>query len=414
MPTLLLDILTEHKEEFHFLWAQRGQALKSAQYKAYKLADLEERIEAHVEGLLLGGEHVAPLLRDQLAAADPVEAFCAAYVLLRTNQPEIREEVLAALLKAKGGQLAGLCQAFCQVPIAPVLPRMRQVLSGSPAPLPVEVTAAVAEVLGFHGRLEIRTQQMDAFLKHPEAPLRRAGWRVARYAMPRSPETYREGLRDPDPQVRREALYAAAWGRQEWLLGHCRKQVAQPTPDHADELLLMAVLGKPTDLGYILSVGMAAELGSARLQVLGAFGHPKVMDVVLAELESKDVLTAVAAGTAFTKITGLDINSGPRVLLPPADGSEPDEFEKEFLDEVSLPRPELAREHWAKVKAEFGRGTRWCQGVDISKGAGPQVLPRLDLESLAEACLRGKFEGTWKGSPADLEAFPHRLASAPV
>jgi uncharacterized protein (TIGR02270 family) len=408
MPTLLLDLLAEHLEEFQFLWTLREQALWSPLYKPAKLAELEERVEAHVEGLLLGGEHLPPLVREHLAADDPVEAFCAAYVLLRTNAVEAREEVLAAFVKAKGGQLIGIRQALCHTPVAPVLQRLRQLLSAPPAPLPIDVTAAVAEVLGFHGRLELRTQQMDSFLKHADAPVRLSGWRAAQFTMPRSPDTYQAGLRDPDPRVRRQALLAAVWARQEWLLGHCRRFVAFAAPEHAEELLLLAILGKLTDLQNVLSVGMSAKLGPRRLQVLGAFGHPSVMEIVLAGLESKDPLTAVAAGAAFTKMTGVDIDSGPRVALPPADDSKPDEFDQEFLDEVKLPDPSSARVHWAKVKGTFARGTRWCRGIDLGRGLTPEVLSQLDLESRREACWRGKLEGSWKGSPADLEAFPQK------
>jgi hypothetical protein len=34
------------------------------------------------------------------------------------------------------------------------------------------------------------------------------------------------------------------------------------------------------------------------------------------------------------------------------------------------------------------------------------MLVKLDLESRWEACLRGRFDGTWKGSLVDLEVFP--------
>src|SRR5262249_22305035 len=125
-------------------------------------------------------------------------------------------------------------------------------------------------------------------------------------------------------------------------------------------------------------------------------------------IESDDPRTALGAGAAFTKITGADIASDRRVQLPPEDGHEPDEFEKEFLDDVFLPSPELARAHWQKVQPRFGKGTRWCRGLDLSKGGAPDLWNRLDLESRWEAHLGARFEGRWPGSPADLERFPQQ------
>lgn len=212
-------------------------------------------------------------------------------------------------------------------------------------------------------------------------------------------------LGDDDPLVRREALIAAAWTRQRWLLEHCRSAARQPADANLDDLWLLGVLGKFTDLSAILEVGGTAALGPARFRVLGAYGHPDVVELLLAGIADDDAATAVAAGAAFTKMTGADIASSERATLLPADGSETDEFEQEFLEEAALPDLRLAAAHWKKVKAEFADGTRWCRGLDLSRGDIDQLLDLLDMESRWETCLRGRYEGTWNGGPAELEVF---------
>ena len=149
-----------------------------------------------------------------------------------------------------------------------------------------------------------------------------------------------------------------------------------------------------------------------RFRALGAFGHPQVMPTILSGLESKDPRTAVAAGAAFTKITGCDVESSQRALMPPADGHEPDDFEREFLDEVKLPSVEAAQAHWKKVKDAFAKGTRYCQGLDISAGASDEQFSRLDLESRWEARLRARFERVGPGSPASHARFPQAFQLA--
>lgn len=213
-------------------------------------------------------------------------------------------------------------------------------------------------------------------------------------------------MHDEDPSVRAEALQAAAWTLQPWLLEHCRTLCDQPHPDNADAILLLAILGKPFDLELILRVAAAAELGPMRFRVLGTFGHPGVVETLLEAMQSKDPLTAAAAGAAFTKITGANIESDQKVQVPPEDGSEPDEFEQEFLDEVTLPDPASAWAHWEQVKAEFSSGTHWCHGLNLSGTPTHEFLVQLDLESRRQTFLRGKFEATRQGSLIDFEVFP--------
>ena len=226
-----------------------------------------------------------------------------------------------------------------------------------------------------------------------------------------SPRPYQAALEDEDPDVRREALQAAAWTGQTWLLQYCRTVSADPAPEHWDAIYLLAVLGKPSDLERIHSAAKSEPLGPQRFAILGAFGHPRVVPILLQAIASDDPRAAVAAAAAFTKITGVDIESDQRVQLPPEDDSEPDEFEQEFLDEVMLPDPKRAQEHWNKVKDQFAQGTRWCRGFGLSDGVSEEILNQLDMQSRWEACLRGKFEGDWQGSPIDLEVFPQDRGS---
>jgi hypothetical protein len=85
---------------------------------------------------------------------------------------------------------------------------------------------------------------------------------------------------------------------------------------------LLAVLGKPDDVERILLIGRTAALRCRRFQVLASYGHPRVVDHLLRELANSDQRVVVAAGAAFSLITGADIGSQRRVVLPPEDGRE--------------------------------------------------------------------------------------------
>ncbi|MBC7851823.1 MAG: FHA domain-containing protein [Pirellulaceae bacterium] len=199
------------------------------------------------------------------------------------------------------------------------------------------------------------------------------------------PKPFDAGLADEDPRVRREALYAAAWTRQRWLLEYCRFQAQTPSSDNWDALLLFAILGKPQDLQRILAIGKHAPLGPLRFQLLAAFGHLEVVEILLKTMRGPNPEDAIAAGLAFTKITGIELESEP---LTPAEA-------------------ERAGEHWKKVRGQFAGGTRWRLGIDVSHPLNPELAEQLELESRWDACLGGNYEGTWNGGLIDLETFPH-------
>jgi uncharacterized protein (TIGR02270 family) len=412
-PKFILDILEEHYEELEFLWGQRKAALRSPTHISHTLFELEERIEAHVQGLLIGGEETIPIVESGLSDGESTTAFAAAFTLLRLNRVHATQRVLEAFLGARGGQLDGIRQALCHGPIELFDDQLQEASTSSPA----TIATAAAEALAFHRQLEPDASRLGTLLRDDNQTVRRAAWRVVALlastsllepSVVDSFKPYEAATHDEHLEVRREAMQAAVWSRRQWLLEHCRKLCMNPMPEQGDAILLLAILGKPSDLERILAAGKSCELGPQRFRALGAFGHPAVTGALLEGIESDDPHTAVAAGNAFTKITGVDIDSDNRVQLPPEDSHEPDEFEREFLDEVILPSAELARAHWKKLQASFSKGTRWCRGFDLSRGAVNDVLAQLDLESRWEACLRGKFEGTWRGSLIDLEAFPQK------
>ncbi|TWU40600.1 FHA domain protein [Novipirellula artificiosorum] len=212
---------------------------------------------------------------------------------------------------------------------------------------------------------------------------------------------FRKGLYDEDKMVRREALYAAAWTRQPWLLDCLRKEAAKPSLDNFDLLYMLAVLARPSDQATVLTLGGLETLGAKRFEILAAYGHPLVIPTLLKGMAGKEMRSAIAAAAAFTKITGVEIESDVRVTLPPQDGIEPDEFEQEFLDEGFLPDCTKAQTWWQEHQSQFSACIRIATGLDVSSKPSDAVLSQLNLQSRYEACLRGKYDGSWKGKVTD-------------
>jgi len=242
--------------------------------------------------------------------------------------------------------------------------------------------------------------------------IRMEGGRPAPSAGPATPAAcFRTAINDPDPAVRREVLLAAVWTRQPWVLDHCRRVSARPSLEHWDAIYLLAVLGTPEDLPRMLAIGRAAELGPKRFQALGAYGHPAVVEVLLAAMAGDDAQAAVGAGAAFRKIAGVDVDSDRLVRLPPetiGPADESGDSEAPPPEQVILPDGQRARAYWGRLKNELPGCTRCCCGYDVSAAVSQEILGELDMESRWEAALRGNLQGTWQGSLIELEQFPQR------
>jgi len=215
------------------------------------------------------------------------------------------------------------------------------------------------------------------------------------------PQPFQEALEGEDPELREAALLAAACSRQSWLLVYCG---TRPLEDWW-ALYLLAVLGAPADLDHIRALTSSEEQAPTRFQLLGASGHPEVMQELLDAISGPDPVAAQAAGAAFTKITGAEIDAEGD-SEPATDLSDEQEAGDDAPEPVTADcDPELARQHWHSIQGQYVPGTRWCGGVDVSQDLPDSVLDQLDLESRWEVCLRGIFSGTWPGRLIDLELF---------
>ncbi len=395
----LRDVLEEHLEELQFLWGLRRDGLRSPELTLPKLRRLEARIEAHAEGLLLARGELPGLVGEGLTSDDPLVAFAAGYVLLGSGLPGAAASVVEAFRAASGGGREGLGEALSHGDVRAVSGELADCVKSEDAGLAV----AAATALALQRSPGAPVPEDSRFRDDADPAVRAAGWRLVTLlsSSPR-PEAFRRGLSDPDPAVAREAAVAAAWFAEPAALEACRAHVQAGGEDAGEWLHLLAVLGEPGDLAVVAGAAAGrAGIGRAGPRALGALGHPGGVGALLQAMDSEDPVRASAAGMAFAKITGADVVSDRRATVRPV-GETPDDFEEEFLEEVALPDAATARAFWKDAGPSYAKGTRWCRGADVSAGCPAGLLATFDLESRWEACLRGRFRGTWKGAASDL------------
>jgi uncharacterized protein (TIGR02270 family) len=400
------DIVEEHFEELQFLWVQRRNALRSSQVRERELVMLEERIEAHAEAMLVIGDRVVDFVRPALAGDEEMPAFAAATALLRLATPDAIERVAEAFGGASGNKLAGLRDALACGAARPLTAQLTaQFLSAQP-----DRAAAAGEVLAFHSAMSPNAGQLERLVSAEQPFARASAWRLVAYCAVTVPAGwYARGLTDEDPAAKRAALTAAAWTRSPSFVPHCRAVADRPTPDAMDALTTFAAIAPPEDYQLVGAVATNSAIGAHRFRVAGSFGHPYFIELLIQEMSNPDPAAAVAAGAAFFKMTGRDVESNTRVKVS-SDGKPPaDDFEAEFQDEVFLPDPDLARKHWQELAPTLARSPRVCRGMDVSQPLPREQFALLDMESRSEYCLRMRLFSGWQGTPLVLERYPQRF-----
>ena len=98
MSQTIPNVLSRHAEEAAFLWLLRNRAVDLPHFALRQLAGLDQRVEAHLDGLRVAGE--AGWLRAWKEFEDftgPGEAFCAASLAFEAADPGRMQALLDAV-----------------------------------------------------------------------------------------------------------------------------------------------------------------------------------------------------------------------------------------------------------------------------------------------------------------------------
>ncbi len=386
------DLLVEHLEEAEFLWRQRDTALYSPDHELPDLAKLEARLDAHLDGLAVGGERSAWLLAPVLEAADPHQAAAAAAGLVRLDGETAAQPVLAAVASAGDQSLAGIVKALCYLPLAaPARDTLRRWLHRG-----ADLELAVAwDVLSFHH--DLPGADPAACAGHGNPHVRRAAALAAgRVGAGAWQPPLRVLLTDPDDAVRQAAWTAAARAGDPHVLDGLRERAQAPAGAAPWELRLLAQLGDPSDVQRLAAALAAPPTAEAAAAGLATLGYPAAVAALLAAMARP--WSAAAAGAAFARIVGGDL---PLLAAVAESDSQEDES---FVDPRPLPDPLRCARRWTELQTALPPDQRLRAGAILRAEAwrerpehgdlltrreeitrlrhrNPEVLPNLELDA---------------------------------
>lgn len=393
----------EHAFEAAFLWTRRDRAVVDPIYDRADVAALDERIEAHLDGLrfaeALGVECAAALVSDE---PGPGEAFVA--TLVATERLDLK--AIAGVLDLAGEDpdaARGIVSALGWAPSE----RFDWLLPGFLS----ERCPPALQWIGI-GACAIRRssppgEAIERALRSSSARLRARALRaVAELGLVALAPLLRASLQDDDEDCR----FWAAWSAV--LLGDMR-----PLDDlwafairggvHAERAAAVAArrLDAQRVLGDVRALVQAEAGVRPAFAAAAALGEPAVLPWLIERMA--DPAMARRAGLAWSMITGVDLGSAeleaeaPAGLsVGPTDEADDEDVEEDPDDGLPFANLDALRAWWQGAQARFEPGKRYLLGKPVADGAWlEEVLERGHQVARAAAAVELVISGRRKALP---------------
>lgn len=368
----LPDFVSRHFEEASFLWTLRRGAVDASHYSFTDLERLDERVEAHLDGLRIAGSAAEPIIDEALCGAGAGEIFAATALALERGSAARLSPVLE-LARESEAALEAFVSASCWPPWSRVAGVLGPLTRGEDAVLCRAALAAYAA----HG------QDLGAVLPRAlsssDVGLRAHALRgVGELKRPEWLPMARQALASEDEACRYFAARTCILLGERAALPVLRALIGSAGP-HAAEAASLCVRKMERDEARKWLVGLTERPEHHRPALAGisALGDPFFIPWLLRMMRVPE--RARAAGEAFRFITGADLSEPPLEGKAPEAGADASALEDEVPGveadaDLPWPAPEAVEAWWAGKKRGFHPETRYLLGRPLTSEVLQEVL----------------------------------------
>jgi uncharacterized protein (TIGR02270 family) len=401
---VLLDVVQEHLDEADFLLGQWSWAARSPLFTVRQLRrTVENRLLAHLDGLLVGGKPVAdeilwPACTDEGAPSFTVAA--AASALLLDPGAAAGGRLIPLLSESPSASLrAGLRLAFQITARTDLDEPLRLALYATDA------STAQLDLLSVLAARRIDPGPILAPLLRTGDPALLAASLTAAGAAQPGPFRHlvEDHLRHADAPVRAAALQTGMLWNLTAAWSECLREVRAGSPG---AMLMAALLAERNTAGLLIPALVEETQRHAALWALGFTGFSAAVEACLPLLDDPDELTARLAAEAIGGITDLPVNDDPYVRAavaepPPGEGADLPPLEEDLATELEptpaaeLPLPDAARirDWWAENRKRFDAQRRYVRGAPVSAPAFGAALRESSLRRSGPLALEVAIRG---------------------
>lgn len=378
-------IVAQHWDDAAFLWTQRDRAAASPRYTLRELARLDERLDAHVDGLRISGDEGWALGQAQLGDLESGVLFPLAITAFESGDRGRMRDVVVAGCAAPAARRT-LVSALGWLDWTSVEPWIGRLLSASvPAQRLIgvaacavrrfdpgdalgalltdddpEVRARAVRAVGELGRRDLigRVGQLRADAH--DATRYWSAWTLTRFSEP-------DGLRALVPWIDSTHPWGAA----------------------AADLAARAMTAKDAR-ELVRRLASQPETTVRAMRAAAALGDPSCIPWLIGHMGDPEL--SRAAGLALSLIAGVDLEASDLVASPVLPSAEDDaEAEDANATDGAEPAPppnqELVRDWWARHEGDFQVGRRYLAGRVLDAASAHVVLALGSQRQRAAAAL---------------------------
>ncbi len=371
---IVSSIVSQHTEEAAFLWMLRSNAIRQPHYALKDLAKLDDRVEAHLDGLRVAGEPGWELCKATLGNEENGEVF-AASVMAFESGIESRIQAVLDVVQQKPELRAGLISALGWIPFDQVASQAQRSLKAE-SPVQRMVGLAAYAVHRQDPGTSLKDSLASADLSLRARVLKAVGELGKANLLP----FVKSNLADEDLTCR----YWAAWSGT--LLGEpaaipVLQRLAESGYSKREAACAMVLRRLSIDQAQAWLKSLASSPKTLRLAVQAAavIGDPANIPWLIQQMTDPNM--ARVAGESFTYITGIDLayddldtDKPEGFESGPTEDPEDENVEMDPDEDLPWPNPQLIEKWWLAHRLEFTKGTRHLLGKPMSIDWLQQVL----------------------------------------
>jgi uncharacterized protein (TIGR02270 family) len=374
-PGIMHEVVSQHAEEASFLWLLRHAAVSQPHYSLADLSKLDNRVEAHLDGLRIAGESGWKLVQETLPFEESSDLFAAGLLAFESGNRHWIDFVLESAEK-KPEVISGVVSALGWLAYERAQPHITALIS-SPLPILRAVGIAASAIHRVDPGKILGEAIIDSDWCARARALRAVGELGRVDLLPRM----RGGLTDSDQGAR----FATAWSVT--LLSPnldsltVLRTIAESPGPFSSRAFQTAIRRMDLTGAKAWQAWFSRRIEGLRVAIAGAgaVGDPEYIPWLIEQM--KLPILARVAGEAFTMITGIDLayddlekNAPEGFEAGPSDNPEDENVDMDPDEHLPWPDPALIQKWWTNNQGRFQKGTRYLLGKPMSIEWLRQVL----------------------------------------
>lgn len=366
-------IFEQYVEEASFLWLMRSIAVDQPHYTAEDVAELEQRIQAQLEGLMTSPDMAWSVCEQALELEGPGELFSAAYVAFQSDN-QVRIQQVVELGKANKAMLPGLVSVFGWLPTSIGHPWIGRFLNSK------DMDHKHLAIAACSIRRENPGEHLNRFLQRQDCISHKALYsRCLRLIGELKRGDLTGVIQSAMQSDDRDIVFWSSWSAMllgdQSALANLESFVFEKNPHQKKAIsLVFRVLPVEQARQWVTRLAQDHEQQRAVIQAVGVLGDPFSIDWLIGK--TGDSKLTRQAGEAFSMITGIDLEiyrldqSEPEDYQPvPNDDAEDENVAMDEDENLPWPNTALLQAFWNERRQHFDAGTRYFLGKPVEQGA---------------------------------------------